>query len=210
MVDFIFEPKGPGAIKERMEELRANIDRSMGRDPEAFKAKLDVETGKRPTAMAGSIGAGGANDVSGPLPPANFADFETAQLPKASKAQIQSLIAQVAREQSMDQRLLRAVVETESDYNSLDVSSKGAMGLMQLMPDTAKEMGVKDVFDPYQNLTGGAKYLKQMISKFDNNIEWALAAYNAGPGAVQKAGGIPDFAETKKYVSKIMAKMNAN
>lgn len=213
MIDFSFEPKGPAAVKERMEQLRSSLDRATGRDTGEFKAQLDATTpGGKPNPMSGSIGAGMAANlgVDGSLPPVSPTDFEMVEPPKASKTQIQGLIAQVAREQSMDQRLLRAVVEAESDYNSHEVSSKGAMGLMQLMPDTAKEMGVKDVFDPYQNLTGGAKYLKKMIAQFDNNIELALAAYNAGPGNVQKAGGIPNIAETKKYVSKIMAKMNAN
>lgn len=213
MIDFSFEPKGPAAVKERMEQLRSSLDRATGRDTGEFKAQLDATTpGGKPNPMSGSIGSGMAANlgVNGSLPPVSPAEFEMVEPPKATKPQIQGLIAQVAREQSMDQRLLRAVVEAESDYNSHEVSSKGAMGLMQLMPDTAKEMGVKDVFDPYQNLTGGAKYLKKMIAQFDNNIELALAAYNAGPGNVQKAGGIPNIAETKKYVSKIMAKMNAN
>ena len=118
------------------------------------------------------------------------------------------MISKVAVEQGIEERLLKAVVQAESDFNPDEVSHTGAMGLMQLMPDTAKELGVVDPFNPYQNLTGGSKYLKQMLTRFNGDTSLALAAYNAGPGAVKRAGGIPNIAETKNYVSKILGNLN--
>ncbi|KMM78001.1 lytic transglycosylase domain-containing protein [Pseudomonas deceptionensis] len=101
--------------------------------------------------------------------------------------------------------LLSAVIQHESNYDPRATSPKGAGGLMQLMPDTAREMGVTDVYDPQSNIQGGAKYLKRMMTLFDNDIALAVAAYNAGPQAVLSRGGvIPPFAETQRYVPSVL------
>lgn len=105
----------------------------------------------------------------------------------------------------LDEALLRAVITVESDYNSGIVSSKGAVGLMQLMPDTARRYKVKDSFDPAQNIYAGAQYLSSLLAQFDNDIPLALAAYNAGENNVRKYGRrIPPFPETMVYVPKVM------
>ncbi len=104
----------------------------------------------------------------------------------------------------VDPRLVKAIIATESCFDKKAISSVGARGLMQLMPATAKELGVKDSFDSNQNIRGGIKYFSQMLTRFNDNTELALAAYNAGPGAVEKYGGIPPYTETKGYVKKVL------
>ena len=210
-----FQPKGPDSIRARMSELRGKIDAPKR---EEFQRKLDKVNGT-PAPLSGSIGPGGSlstgsEDKLGTLPPANPSDFEVLKGniggKQSDKVQIQGLIAQVAREQNIDQALLRAVVEAESDYNQNEVSKTGAQGLMQLMPSTAKELGVTNPFNPLQNLTSGAKYLKQMLKQYDGNLSLALAAYNAGPGKVKAAQGIPNIPETKKYVNRILTQLGKN
>jgi soluble lytic murein transglycosylase-like protein len=104
----------------------------------------------------------------------------------------------------VDPKLVKAVIAIESCFDKQAVSSVGAQGLMQLMPATARGLKVWDSFDANQNIRGGTKYLSQMLKRFNNNTELALAAYNAGPGAVEKYGGIPPYAETKGYVTKVL------
>lgn len=115
------------------------------------------------------------------------------------------LIEQVARQARLSADLLHAVILAESAYNPQARSPKGAMGLMQLMPDTASRYGVADAWDPAQNLAGGARYLRDLLDMFENNLRLALAAYNAGEGAVKKYGNrIPPYRETQDYVEKVV------
>ncbi len=115
-----------------------------------------------------------------------------------------ALINKYARQHGVDARLVWAVMRHESNFNPQAVSPKGAMGLMQLIPSTAALMGVTDPFDPEDNISGGVRYLKQCLARFNNNIIWALAAYNAGPDNVAKYQGCPPFAETRNYVLRVM------
>jgi soluble lytic murein transglycosylase-like protein len=139
-----------------------------------------------------------------PLPPA-LAGGQVIPVSAALRAQYAPLIAKVAQEFQLDPSLLHAIVTVESGYNPVAKSPAGAIGLMQLIPDTAERFGVKNITDPLENLRGGARYLRFLLGMFKNNIELVLAAYNAGENAVAQAGNkIPNYAETKAYVPSVL------
>lgn len=118
--------------------------------------------------------------------------------------QYAELINNASQKYGIDVKLIESIIKAESDFNPQAVSPAGACGLMQLMPQTARSLGVKNIFAPEENIDGGVKYLKDMLDKFGQNLPLALAAYNAGPETVKKAGGIPSFIETQNYVAKVL------
>ncbi len=145
------------------------------------------------TALAGALG---------PAPDAASGAAAPAPVPPA---QIDSLVSQNATTWQVDPALLKAVIANESGFNANATSKTGAQGLMQLMPATAASLGVRDAYDPVQNVAGGARYLRGLLDRFGGDTRLAVAAYNAGPGAVERYGDIPPYSETRNYVQNVLA-----
>ncbi len=124
--------------------------------------------------------------------------------PSRTPPELQTLIAQAAQRYNLRPGLLRSVMRVESGFNARAVSPKGAMGLMQLMPGTAAALGVADPFNPEENVMAGARYLRQQLDQFGGDERLAVAAYNAGPGAVLRYHDVPPYAETRQYVDRVL------
>ena len=126
-----------------------------------------------------------------------------------SETDIAPIVLDTAQREGLDPRLLTAVIEQESAFRPCAVSQKGAQGLMQLMPATAEQFGVKDPFDIQENIDAGARFLKQLLTRYTGDLPLALGAYNAGPGKVDEVGGVPAIPETTNYVREILRKLAA-
>ena len=116
----------------------------------------------------------------------------------------EGLIHNLSVRHGVDPNLVKAMIKTESDFDPMAVSEDGALGLMQLMPETARDLGVKNPRDPVENIDGGVRHLRRLMGSFKNNLTFAIAAYNAGEGSVRRHGGIPPFKETKEYVKRVL------
>jgi soluble lytic murein transglycosylase-like protein len=133
----------------------------------------------------------------------------TATTSSSTATSFEDLIQKAASRYGVDAKLVKAVIKAESNFNPNAVSSAGAEGLMQLMPATASSLGVKNPMDPAENVDGGVHLLSNLLKRYNNNVSYALAAYNAGPGAVDRYGGIPPYQETQTYVSRILGYMES-
>lgn len=130
--------------------------------------------------------------------------YENGNNPVTLPPQLDALVDQIAGDYAVDKALVQAVIHAESAFNVRAISPKGASGLMQLMPETAERYGVRDIFDPEQNIMGGVHYLRDLLETFGNNLQLALAAYNAGENSVLRYGGVPPFPETINYVNRVL------
>jgi soluble lytic murein transglycosylase-like protein len=180
---------------------------SIGARIEAIQSQILALTGSKPAAAgfdqalaSATPGATGPTAVAASVPTAAAGGTLGGGAPSAYDGEIQA----AAQKYGLDPALLKALIRQESNFNPAAGSPAGAQGLTQLMPGTARSLGVTDPHDPTQAIDGGAKYLKQQLDAFGGDVEKALAAYNAGPGAVRKHGGIPPYAETQNYVKKVM------
>jgi soluble lytic murein transglycosylase-like protein len=171
--------------------MNAGMSRVLARINEirTLCGESSVSNGDTGTAFAGELSAADTRQSTG----------RRAMAP----SELQPLIQEAASKTGVSEDLITAVIQAESAFSPKAVSPVGAQGLMQLMPATARGLGVQNAFDPRQNILGGAEYLRQQLNRF-GSVEKALAAYNAGPGAVAKYGGVPPYTETRNYVSKIM------
>lgn len=187
-VDLDLQPMGPEKMLQRLEELRGQFSPAPAFSlpeaggPSGLTGQLpDAANGFKPVTVGGGMGLS----------------------PQGASPELKAMIDKAANDNGVDPLLLDALVACESSYDPRCRSRAGAQGLTQLMPGTAREVGISNPFDPRQSLEGGAKYLARMIEKY-GTLPKALAAYNAGPGAVDRHGGIPPYAETQKYVQKVL------
>ena len=190
------QPRGPNGIQQRMEEIRQRMDEKLGRSP------VSETPSQIPTDLKGEIG--GKFDFDNIKPYNPFAQGTT-----LAPGQLPGLIQKAATEAGIDPALFDALIATESAYDPNARSRAGALGLSQLMPATAQALGISNPLDPTQNLKGGATYLSQLLQRFGGDQRLALAAYNAGPGAVEKFGGIPPYRETQNYVERVLGLFEA-
>ena len=155
------------------------------------------------SAPAENVSAPSFKDVLEVVPPVDFS-YQLQEPTKLSKGDISNIVKSTCQKYGVDDKLVMALINQESGFNQNAISKVGAQGLMQLMPATAKSLGVTNALDPVQNIEGGVKYLQGLLKQFHGNKILALAAYNAGPNAVKKYNGIPPYKETQNYVKNIL------
>lgn len=198
-IDTIYPSDNKNSIESFENILQSTTKSSFGTlllGPQAMNVNASILKNNPQSSLTNTL-----NELNG----ANAAASYNVSGNTASKAQILSMVSKVSEKYGVDDKLVKALIKQESGFNPDATSKAGAMGLMQLMPATAKHLGVKDAYNPLQNVEGGVKYLKSMLDKYNGNIILALAAYNAGPGAVDKYSGVPPYQETQNYVKNILA-----
>jgi soluble lytic murein transglycosylase-like protein len=170
-------------------------------DQRTGKLVRSVVVNSKPVAERKVAGAVVAPRPIASTPPVSSESAPTSQAPPSGA--INEMVARIAERESLPPQLIHSVIKVESNYDRYAVSPKGALGLMQLIPATAQRFGVTDVFNPADNIQGGAKYLRYLLELYNGDYPRALAAYNAGEGAVAKYGGVPPYAETRNYLVQI-------
>jgi soluble lytic murein transglycosylase-like protein len=173
-----------------------------------FATLFQVALGQGATASQGLTSQ--VTDSPTTAPANNDKLVSAPQVSRGNGGSLDKVIDSTAQKYGVDPALIQQIVKAESDFDSNATSQAGAMGLMQLMPSTAASYGVQNAYDATQNLDGGTHFLKDLLDRFQGNVPLTLAAYNAGPGAVDKYQGVPPYKETQAYVQKIMAGLNQN
>ena len=192
-------------ILERIDELKTQFRSLSHRRRPQLKSEFADAMNKAQTA---SFKPADGNISATPIATPALDALKTAD--GAKDTPYRELILKYARQHGVDPELIKSLIDVESSFKPGSVSRKGAQGLMQLMPVTAKEMGVQDPFDPEQNISGGTRYLARLLQQNGGDVQRALAAYNAGPAAVRHDGGSPPFPETKSFVTKVLDRLNKN
>jgi soluble lytic murein transglycosylase-like protein len=185
-----------GAMQSSIDKQRASI--AVGKEATKAMPVTSFFQLPPPAPLAGGVA------VSSPAPEPVMPDINCEPIPIAD---VTPVLEQAAKREGLDPRLLTAVIQQESGFRPCVISRKGAQGLMQLMPATIEQFGVKDPFEVKQNIDAGAKLLKELIMRYSGNMSLALGAYNAGPGTVDAADGVPQNAETMTYVTEILGKL---
>jgi soluble lytic murein transglycosylase-like protein len=189
----------PSQDQSRSTQVRSAMEASIRRQKESVQRQI-VQQESRQRPKQGVAPAVRAT----PSPVTFFAPECTISAPE----DLQQQIEQAAVEQGVAAGLLRAVAHAESGFQPCAMSPKGAQGLMQIMPATARDLGLVDPWDPQQSLAAGAKYLRQLLDRYDGDVRLALGAYNAGPARVDRTGGVPPILETQDYVRRILSEFN--
>lgn len=173
----------------------------------AMEESLQKQRDSVRTQAASAVPGGGASSSFFTVPWPKPAAMLSADCDPLPRARVDELITKAATREGLKPEVIREVIQRESAAKPCAISVKGAQGLMQLMPATAEQFGVRDPFDPEQNVSAGAKFLKQLLTRYNGDLSLALAAYNAGPGTVDKSNGVPQNAETQAYVKEILKKL---
>ena len=181
----VFSPAGAQVVMERRADGSVVI--------------TNQKRGAGPARRSAGVSSG-VQVLNAPRPSAGMRS-RTRSLPE-----LEEWVTRYAGRENLDVNLVLSVISAESSFDPRARSHKGAIGLMQLMPDTARELGIDDPWDPESNIRGGTRYLRQMLDRFGQDLELALAAYNAGPGAVERNGGVPPYRETRNYVQRVLSR----